>query len=305
MLDTLCQMNRRPKPQPRHLAGDDRRPIIGGTSTGGKSMNVPTVDLGGLAVSRFLMGGNPFSGFSHQSQERSREMVDWYTEDRIAATLFEAQALGLNACILRGDEHITSLLDRYWREGGTMRWIAQTNSRMGAPVEAAQYCLDHGASACFLHGGVMDHLIAQRDHDALYAFAESMRAAGFPAGVAGHMPEDFLWAEEHLDLDFYMVCYYNPSPRQDVPHHDPAAAEQYLIEDRDARVATIARLTRPVIHYKILAAGRTPPAEAFAYAAQQMRPSDAVCVGIYSGDNPNMLAEDVTLLLASLAAVGQ
>lgn len=268
-------------------------------------MNVPTINLGGLAVSRFLMGGNPFSGFSHQSRERSREMVDWYTQDRIVATLFEAQALGLNACIMRGDDHITDCLDRYWREGGTMHWIAQTNSRMGAPPEAAQYCLDHGASACFLHGGVMDHLIAQQEYDAIRAFGQHVRAAGFPVGCAGHMPEDFLWAEEHLDLDFYMVCYYNPSPRQDVPHHDPAAAEQYTVEDREARVSTIAQLARPVIHYKILAAGRTPAVEAFAYAARHMRPTDAVCVGIHTGDNPSMLAEDVALLLDSLAAVGQ
>ena len=54
-----------------------------------------------------------------------------------------------------------------------------------------------------------------------------------------------------------------------------------------------------------LAAGRTPPVEAFAYAARHMRPSDAVCVGIYTKDNPDMLAESVRLLLDSLRAVGQ
>jgi len=151
----------------------------------------------------------------------------------------------------------------------------------------------------------MDHCIAQRKYDEIHRFVDTVRAARIPVGVAGHMPEDWLWAEEHLSLDFYMTCYYNPSPRQDVPHHDPAADEQYLPQDREERVAVIQRLSKPAIHYKILAAGRTPAPEAFAYAARHMRPHDAVCIGIYTGDNPNMLADDLSLFTESLRAVGQ
>jgi len=102
-----------------------------------------------------------------------------------------------------------------------------------------------------------------------------------------------------------MVSHYNPSPRTHAPHHDPATAECYLLAEREERVATIQHLGRPVIHYKILAAGRNDPAAAFAYTARHMRPEDAVCVGIFAKDNPNMLAEDVDLLLESLRAVGQ
>ncbi len=268
-------------------------------------MPLPSVTLGTLSVSRLIIGGNPFSGFSHQSRQRSAEMAAWYTDERIVETLFQAQELGLTACLCRGDEHITRVLRRYWDQGGTMRWIAQTASEAEATVEGAQYCLDHGAAACFLHGGVMDYLLAHQRYDTVHAFAATVKAAGAPVGIAGHMPEDFLWAEENLALDFYMVCYYNPSPRQNAPQHDPSAAEQYLDEDREARVATIQKLKRPAIHYKILAAGRIPAAEAFAYAARHMRPMDAVCVGIYTRDNPNMLAEDVRLLLDNLRAVGQ
>jgi hypothetical protein len=60
-------------------------------------------------------------------------------------------------------------------------------------------------------------------------------------------------------------------------------------------------LSRPVIHYKILAAGRNEPEEAFAYAASSMRDTDAVCVGIYTQENPRMLEEDVELLARSIA----
>ncbi len=265
-------------------------------------MELPIVNIGKLPVTRLVIGGNPFSGFSHQSRERSAEMVAWYTDERIVETLFKAEAAGLSACVCRGDEHITRILKRYWAGGGRMRWIAQTDSHAETAVAGARYCLAHGASACFLHGGIVDNYIAHERYDEIIAFAQEVQSAGIPAGIAGHIPADFLWAERNLALDFYMVSYYNPSPRQDVPHHDPEVAEQYLPEDRDERVATIRQLTRPVIHYKVLAAGRNDPAQALAYAAQHMRSNDLVCLGIYTGDNLNMLAEDVALFLHCLGA---
>lgn len=284
--------NALPGPYPHHRVGE------------ATNMRVPTVSLGGLKVSRFIIGGNPFSGFSHQSRVRSAEMAAWYTDERIVDTLFQAQALGLNACVCRGDEHMVRVLKRFWEQGGALRWIAQTDSQAATAAAGAQYCLDHGASACYLHGGIVDHYIAHGRYDEIRAFVQTVKAGGVPVGLAGHLPADFVWAEESLKLDFYMVCYHNPSARRDVPHHDPAAAEQYPDADRDERTAMIQRLSRPAIHYKIMAAGRADPTEAFAYAARHMRPTDAACVGIYTRDNPNMLAEDIQLLLENLRAVG-
>ncbi|MEN6479084.1 MAG: hypothetical protein ABFD20_05560 [Anaerolineales bacterium] len=258
-------------------------------------MHISTTRIGALEISRLLIGGNPFSGFSHQSMQRDAEMRAWYTDERIIETLFAAEALGLQTCLMRGDEHITRVLAEFWRRGGKLRWVAQTDSSAPTPAEGARYCHEHGAAACYLHGGVVDHLLAHQQYEPLYAFQEAVQGAGLPAGIAGHLPADFAWAEEHLALDFYMVSYYNPSPRDLAPQHDPAAAERYTVEDREERVAIIPSLRRPAIHYKILAAGRTPAAEAFAYAAAHLRPQDAVCVGVHTADKPDMLAEDVAL----------
>ena len=64
----------------------------------------------------------------------------------------------------------------------------------------------------------------------------------------------------------------------------------------------IQRLSRPVVHYKIMAAGRNDPSAAFAYAASHMRLNGAVCVGIYQKDRPGILRQDVKLLEESLVA---
>ena len=62
----------------------------------------------------------------------------------------------------------------------------------------------------------------------------------------------------------------------------------------------IQKLSKPVVHYKIMAAGRNTPKEAFAFAASKMRANDAVCVGIYQEKQGEILKEDVHLLEESL-----
>jgi hypothetical protein len=57
-----------------------------------------------------------------------------------------------------------------------------------------------------------------------------------------------------------------------------------------------------VVHYKVLAAGRNDPAAAFGVVARSMRPQDAVCVGVFPRDRPEMIREDVELFEQALRA---
>ena len=59
-----------------------------------------------------------------------------------------------------------------------------------------------GAAAAYVHGGVMDNLLATGRLDSVPPAIEKIKAAGIPAGVAGHDPGVFAWAKENLDLDF-------------------------------------------------------------------------------------------------------
>jgi hypothetical protein len=124
-----------------------------------------------------------------------------------------------------------------------------------------------------------------------------IKNAGLLAGIAGHTPAVFKWAKENLDVDYFMCSYYNPIPRENNASHVHGFDEQFLPEDRDAMVAIIKDLPKPVIHYKVLAAGRTEPSEAFAFVKQHLRVNDAACVGIYPQAKGDMLAEDIALLL--------
>ena len=54
-----------------------------------------TVQFGDVEVTRFVIGGNPFSGFSHQGPQRDKEMVRYYTVARIKEALRKAEAAGI------------------------------------------------------------------------------------------------------------------------------------------------------------------------------------------------------------------
>jgi hypothetical protein len=257
-------------------------------------LTVPRVALGKLQVSRMLIGGNMFSGFSHISPQKDREMISYYTAERIKAALRRAEKLGINTFVGRADRHVARLLREYWDEGGKIQWIAQTASELQSLTTSINFAIDAGASAVYIHGGKMDWLHAARDLDQAAKGVEQIRAAGLTTGIATHRPPVLQWAEARkLPVDFYMCSYYDPTPRIDNPMHDPKAGETYDTGDRDAMVAAIPKLSKPAIHYKVLAAGRTPPAQAFAFVQQHWREGDAVCIGVYLKDKPDMMEENL------------
>ncbi len=257
--------------------------------------------IGDISISRFILGSNPFSGFSHQSPEMNLRMKRYYTVERIKDTLREAESLGINTLIARTDHHITRLLLEYWDEGGKIRWFGQTSPEIGPPEMCARRAIQAGAKGCHIHGGLMDHLLTQGGLGEVSPIIQIIREAGLLAGIAGHNPEVFRWAEENLDVDYYLCSYYNSARRDERPEHAAEKREWFWDEDRSTITELIQKLSKPVIHYKVLAAGRNDPAEALAFAAKSMRPCDAVCVGVYTEHHPGMLREDVELLTRSLA----
>jgi hypothetical protein len=258
-----------------------------------------------LQVSRFILGSNPFSGFSHQSPETDLDMRRFFTTARIKETLHQAESLGVNTFIARTDFHVMRMLLEFRDEGGGLQWFAQTCPEVGSHEVCIQRASSYGAKACHLHGGVMDNAFAQGKLDDVQPALDLIRSQGMLAGIAAHNHHVIEWAEEHLDLDYYLCCYYNPTNRADNPEHIPEQTEFYLESDRRSMTDLIPRLSKPVIHYKIMAAGRNDPKAAFAFAASKMRPNDAVCVGIYPKDQPDILAEDVRLLEENLTRVAQ
>jgi hypothetical protein len=252
-------------------------------------MSLPTVPLGPCQITRLIIGGNPFSGFSHQSPERDQEMLDYYTVERIKATLRQAEAAGINTCLMRTDAHICRMLREYRNEGGRLHWIAQNDGGPGFD-QNLQMAVSSGAIGYHIHGALVDRAYADGDLAPIAEMIQKIKAKGILAGVAGHAPEAHLAIHEAgIPTDYHMVCLYNCGSLH------VAKGDKFDPADPPKAVEAIRRIDKPCIAYKVLAAGRVPAQEGLRYAYANIKPSDMVCVGVYTRHNPRVLEEDARM----------
>ncbi|MFC1452801.1 hypothetical protein ACFLSJ_05590 [Verrucomicrobiota bacterium] len=253
--------------------------------------------IGRVELSALCIGGNPFSGFSHQSEARSREMVAYCTPGRIIDTLQQAGEAGINTVFARTDDHIFGIMREYYRQGGTLQWFAQVNTPNDGPSwqDLLKAAVGIGCEGAYIHGGVVDCWYANGETHNCHEAVALMRELDVKAvGMAGHSSQAHAWMNEDLDLDFQMCCYYNPTDRSQDPEHQ-SVGEKWRAEDRDAMLSVIRTIRRPVVHYKVFAGGNLPIIEGFERLGKAMRPGDVACVGVFLKDDPDMITKDVAL----------
>jgi hypothetical protein len=254
---------------------------------------LPVVDFCGLNASRLMIGGNPFSGFSHQSSERDQEMLDYYSVANIKLALRRAEEAGINTAVMRSDNHIHRLLREYYNEGGAIQWIAQLGydgdeATIGRGIASA---VAAGAKAGYIHGGITDRCYADSNLSKLADYVAMIQDHGIPGGIAGHAAEAHLWAyEQGLAADFHVVCFYNCGSLHD------GKGDKFNPEDPPVACEVIRQIEKPCIGYKVLGAGRVEPQSAFEFAFANIKPTDCVNVGVYLGDNENMIEENAALV---------
>lgn len=252
---------------------------------------LPTVDFCGLEVTRLILGANPFGGFSHQNPERDREMVAYYTPDRIRETWARAEAAGINTMITNNETpHVIDTVQAYLAGGGALQWIGQIASHQGDMFAAIDRAVAIGVKALYFHGGMVDDLYAARDEKTLRAWVEHARQHRIPVGVAGHAPETHFWVDSLNLVDFHTVCFFNCGSLHN------GKGDKFRLADAFAAVECIRRLRKPCIGYKIMAAGRIDPVMAFEFAFENIKPGDVVNVGMHRGDKDGMVEENAAIV---------
>ena len=262
-----------------------QKSLSGGTERAPQPPGLPTVRLGALEVSRLILGSNPFWGYSHKSAQLDEEMRHHHTDERIIQILDEAASCGLTAVASPPDERWTKLWTRYTGGGGRLKiWISQCHGAPEQMIQEIDRSVKAGAKAIFIQGARVEEQFGKGRFDTLRAWIEHIKQAGLPAGAAAHWPEVHPELERRkFPTDFYYQCMYNASKTDD---YSPA--------ERDKAAATIAGLAKPVIAYKILAAGRLTAAEGFEYAFNHIRRKDGVCVGIYAQNAIDQIRQNAT-----------
>jgi hypothetical protein len=262
-----------------------RRSLDGAAFRAGAPAGLPTVRLGALEVSRLILGSNPFWGYSHKSAQLDEEMRRHHTDERIAQILDEAASCGVTAVASPPDERWRKLWVRYAAGGGKLKlWISQCHGNPEQMLAEIDRSVEAGAAAVFIQGARVEEQFGKGRFDTLRTWIEHIKRTGLPAGAAAHWPDVHPELERRgFPTDFYYQCMYNASKTSD-----------YSAAEREKAAATIAQLKKPVIAYKILAAGRLAAAEGFEYAFSRIKRKDGVCVGIYAQNAIDQIRQNAT-----------
>lgn len=251
---------------------------------------LPTIRLGRHEVTRLILGANPFYGFSHFNRLFDQHMLEWSTPENVWKTVRACQENGINTWQLsdakRGLEDIQGYLER----GGRIQWILLSSRRMEEDLSWIPKIARMGPIGIVHHGGTTDRRWRNGEHGKIRDFLKAVRDSGVLVGLSTHNPLVVEEVESRgWDVDFFMCCVYRLTRTdQEIVNllGQRPLGEVYLPQDPPRMYRAIRQTRKPCLAFKILAAGRltnTPEAmdEAFRFAFENIKPTDAVIVGMY------------------------
>ncbi len=254
---------------------------------------VPKGKIKDITLSRIMVGGNLISGFAH-----SRDLIyvstwlkKYFTDEKVIETLWLCEACGINTAIFRCDENTIRILEKYWKRGGKVQWLAQTYPK-GEDLTNVKLAVDNGAIGGFVMGNIADQIVYDKKIEHLIKPIEFIQSQGLIAGTAAHsIKVPMACVENGIKADFFMKTFHhknywsatpiNPSdpelPKQGQDHnmsHDNI----WCMSDKDT-AEFFKTNTTPWIAYKVLAAGAIKPEDGFRHAFTSG--ADFACVGMF------------------------
>ena len=255
-----------------------------------KSANAfPAGRIGNVRISRLILGGNQFSGWSH-SRDLSylRDLFLAYsTEEKIMETLEKCEEEGINAMITASSRY----LSKFWKErGGKIQWIAQTHPKTNDLTSDIKRAVDNGAVGAYIQGGVGDSFVKNGHVDLLGKAVDFIKSNGLIVGIGGHSVEVPVAVEKAgINVDFYMKTlhhgnYWSATPKEDrvefnVDSGSPYDHDNIWSISPERTIEFMKKVEKPWIAFKVLAAGAIHPSEGFEYAFANG--ADFVCVGMF------------------------
>ncbi len=151
---------------------------------------------------------------------------------------------------------------------------------------------ESGAIAIAHHGERTDTFYKSGCFEKVREYCKKIRQTGAMTGVSTHMPDAAARIlDEGWDVDFLMCCVYERHrTREELKNllgHVPVSVNEVYLESDPKRMFDVMRKTdKPCLAFKILAAGRLcnkqeTVMKAFESTFSQIKPNDAVIVGMY------------------------
>jgi len=272
---------------------------------------MPMGKLGPYQVSRLIAGHN-LVGWQAHSRDLiyvSQLLRNYFTDDKVLETFRMYEEAGINASYLRIEARCLDLAKRYNAQGGKIQWIAQLVINEQDQRRDLDLALEVGAKIGYIRGLEGDRYWKADRMDVLAAGIENAKKAGMVIGLATHALDPLIAAEKAggLGADFYMKTFnsaqywsagaavppdpnWKPSKEQLVQaEYEPGSHDNIWETTPKQTTEFFAKVEKPFVAYKVLAAGAIHPIDGFKYAFASG--ADFVSVGMYDFQ----LREDVNV----------
>ena len=241
----------------------------------------PRTNVGGISLSRLIIGTNWFLGYSHSSLAKDRFITIYQTRQKIADTLEVFLEHGIDTVMGPPSdllyEATQEAQDRTGRQLITIL-TPSFNVLPGGPEELQpervfDRCQAFGATFCLPHKMITDVLLDRmynriRDID---RYTSMIRERGMVPGLSTHCPETVVIADKSgADVETYLQIY------------NAIGFLMHLEVDWVMRI--IQRAQKPVMTIKPLAAGRILPVVGLTHVWNTIRDQDMVTIGTTTPD---------------------
>lgn len=262
---------------------------------------IPTGKLGNLTFTRLVAGHN-LVGWQAHSRDliyTSQLLRAYFTDDKVLETYQKYEENGINASMLRIETRSLALAKRYKQErGGKIQWMAQLVINEKDQMTDLEKAVEAGVVAAHVRGLEGDKFFKSGQMDVIAKTLENIKKAGMVAGLATHALDPLIEAERlGLGADYYMKTFNSaqywsagpavpPDPNWK-PTKDQLVQSEYAAATHDniwettpkATAEFFAKLKKPFVAYKVLAAGAIHPRDGFKYAFE--KGADFIVVGMY------------------------
>jgi len=236
--------------------------------------------LGDVKMSRMMLGGNLVSGYMHARDLKyvNRLFRAYVNEEKIFETFQIAEENGINTVLESG----ANLVYKYNKErGGKMLIIPSIHPDVGQPegklkAEIAKK-VDDGCAALYIWGVAGDKLTKLQRVDLIAEAVELTKKHNIPIGVGAHSLEVVKACEEQgIPCDFYVKTLHQDNYFTATP--EPLRKEYIWLDggegwhdsmwciNPEETVEYMAKVKKPWIAFKVLAAGAILPRHGFAHA---------------------------------------
>lgn len=257
----------------------------------------PRTTVGGVSLSRMIIGTNWILGFSHRGVAADTNIKRLNgTADAVASILEKFLAAGVDTILgmFEGNQALIDGVRLAQERTGRVLIIVDTPAiNVANSAEARRetersiaFSKSVGATFCFPHHTSVERLVYKGTEtiDRLPDYLSMIRDHDMIPGLSAHMPEVVVYADKNdYDVETYVQLYNCMGFLMQVE-------VEYINK-------VIWRARKPVMTIKPMAAGRVTPFVGLTFSWATIRPQDMVTVGCLT---PEEAAEDIEISLAAI-----